>query len=254
MRNTRLSRPGATALVTGASSGIGAATTRLLAHQGFRLVVNSRGGPELDDIAAETGARPFPLDLTRPGAAETVHEEVTAAIGTPDLLVCNAGAGWQGPLQQMPAETVTQLLRLNVAATVDLVRVFAGDMVDRGSGHLVLVSSIAGNMGVPREAAYSASKAALLGFGQSMRLELARTGVDITMVHPGVVDTAFFHRRGSPYQHRRPRPIPPQRVARALLDGARRGRSEVFVPAWLRFPARLQGAAPGFVGAIRRGL
>jgi len=252
MRDTQLSRPGATALVTGASSGIGAATARLLAHEGFRLVVSSRGGRGLDDIAAETGARPFPVDLTRTDAAEELHAQVTTTIGTPDLLVCNAGMGWQGSLQHMPAETVTHLVRLNITATVDLVRVFAGDMAARGSGHLVLVSSIAGNMGVPHEAAYSASKAALQVFGQSMRLELARTGVALTMVQPGVVDTSFFHRRGSPYQRRRPRPIPPQRVARALLDGARRGRPEVFVPAWLRFPARLQGAAPGLVDAVRR--
>lgn len=254
VRNTYLCRPGAAALVTGASSGIGAATATLLTREGFRLAVNATGGPALHELARRTGASPCPADLTGPEAAERLRAEVETTIGTPELLVCNAGVGWEGPLGAMPAERVESLLRLNLEATVQLVRVFAPVMARRGRGHIVLVSSIAGSMGVPDEAVYSASKAALGVFGQSMRLELAQAGIGATVVHPGVVDTEFFARRGTPYQRDKPRPIPPERVAAALLAAARRGRSEVFVPAWLRLPARLQGAAPGLVGAFRRKL
>lgn len=251
MRPARSLTPG-TALVTGASSGIGAATARLLARQGYRLAVQSRGGQGLEDVANRTGAQVCVADLTEQDAAQRLHVAVEARLGALDLLVCNAGVGWEGQLADMPAERIEHLMRLNLVATMQLVRVFGSEMARRGRGHIVLVSSIAGSMGVPREAVYSASKAGLRVFGQSMGLELAGTGVGVTVVNPGAVDTAFFERRGSPYQRDRPRPVPAERVAQALLRGVRRGQQEVFVPAWLRVPARLQGAAPGPVNALRR--
>lgn len=254
MRNTYLHRPGATALVTGASSGIGAATAELLAGEGFRLVVNATGGQALDELARRTGAASSPADLTDPGSAQRLHAAAATTIGTPDLLVCNAGVGWEGALATMPAERAEHVLRLNLEAVVHLVRIFIPDMARRGRGHIVLVSSIAGSMGVPGEAVYSASKAALSVFAQSLRLELAPDGITCTVVHPGVVDTGFFVRRGTPYRRALPRPVPAERVADALLTAARRGQAETFVPAWLRLPARLQGAAPGLVGALRQRL
>ena len=252
MRKAYLSRPGATALITGASSGIGAATARLLAGEGFRLAVQSRGGPALDDIAVRTGAHSCVADLTEQDSAQRLCDEVNARLGPVDLLVCNAGVGWEGELAAMPADDIEHLLRLNLQANMHLVRVFAPDMARRRRGHIVLVSSIAGSMGVPGEAVYSASKAGLRVFGQSIGLELAHAGVGVTVVNPGVVDTEFFARRGSPYSRSRPRPVPADRVAEALLHGVRRGQQEVFVPAWLRVPARLQGAAPGPINALRR--
>lgn len=253
-RKAYLHIPGATALITGASSGIGAATARLLATEGFRLAVQSRGGPALEDVAYRTGAQVCVADLIESDAAQRVYHEVRGTFGPLDLLVCNAGAGWEGELAAMPAADIENLLRLNVHANMHLVRAFAPEMVRRGRGHIVLVCSIAGSMGVPGESVYSASKAALRVFGQSMGLELARAGVGVTVVNPGVVDTEFFTRRGSPYTRSRPRPVPAERVAAALLRGARHGRDEVFVPGWLRLPARLQGALPGPIGAIRRRL
>lgn len=253
-RKAYLNGPGATALITGASSGIGAATARLLSDENFRLAVQSRGGPALEDVAHRCGAQVCVADLTEPDAAQRVYDEVSGRLGPVDLLVCNAGAGWEGELTAMPADDIENLLRLNVHANMHLVRAFAPEMVRRGRGHIVLVSSIAGSMGVSGESVYSASKAALRVFGQSMGLELARAGVGVTVVNPGVVDTAFFTRRGSPYSRSRPRLVPPERVAAALLRGARCGREEVFVPAWLRIPARLQGAIPAAIGAIRRRL
>lgn len=241
----------ATALVTGGSSGIGAATVELLAEHGYRVVAVARDSPALDRLAALSRIRTCAADLTEPGAPTRIRSEVQAMIGTPDLLVCNAGVGWQGPLDSMEAETADEVLRLNLIATVQLVREFLPDMRGRG-GHLVLVSSIAGSMGVPREAVYAASKAGVRALADSLRLELASEGIGVTVLTPGVVDTGFFDRRGSPYQGNRPRPIPASRAARALIRGVRRGSEEVFVPGWLRLPARLQGAAPGMVGALRR--
>lgn len=243
-----------TALVTGASSGIGAATTELLAGKGYRVVALSRGSPALDRLGARSGVFTCTAELTDPEAAARIRSEVRTMIGVPDLLVCNAGIGWEGPFESMEDEAAERVLGLNLLATVRLVREFLPDMRGRGGGHLVLVSSIAGSMGVPREAVYAASKAGVRVFGESLRLELAPAGIGVTVVHPGAVDTGFFDRRGTAYQRNRPRPIPAMRVAKALSRGARRGRSEVFVPGWLRLPARLQGAAPGVIGALRRRL
>jgi short-subunit dehydrogenase len=117
-------------------------------------------------------------------------------------------------------------------------------MVAAGSGRVVLVGSLAGVVSVRGEAVYSAAKAALAAFSDALRYELRGTGVGITRVVAGVVDTPFFERRGVPYRRSWPRPVPPERVADAVWCAVRRGRDEVYVPGWLRLPARVHGAAP----------
>lgn len=107
---------------------------------------------------------------------------------------------------------------------------------------------------------YAATKAGLLAFAESLRYELPAVdvngvegkGVGVTAVVPGVVDTPFFARRGRPYTRRRPVPVPPERVARAIATAVERDRAEVYVPAWLRVPARLHGAAPGAFRILAR--
>src|SRR6266542_2799162 len=121
----------------------------------------------------------------------------------------------------------------------------AGLVLERRGGHLVYVTSIAGATGVAREAVYAATKAGLGTFADSVREEVAGSGVTVSVVVPGVVDTPFFDRRGSAYDRSWPAPIPAQRVARALLRAISSDRAEVFAPAWIRLPARFKGAAPG---------
>jgi short-subunit dehydrogenase len=123
-------------------------------------------------------------------------------------------------------------------------------MLERGRGHVVNVGSIAGHVGVPREAVYAAAKGGLAVFTESLRQELAGTGVGVSLVSPGVVDTPFFERRGAPYERRRPRPVGADAVARALVDAIERDRPLVLVPGWLALPARLQGALPGLYRAL----
>jgi short-subunit dehydrogenase len=236
---------GRVALVTGASSGIGRAVAPLLAERGALLALAGRDPRALAAIAERTGGQALEADLAFPGGAERLAELVLERWGRVDLLVSNAGAGWAGDLATMPMELAERLIALNLVAPVRLTRLLLPGMLERGSGHLVYVTSIAGATGVAREAVYSAAKAGLATFADSVREEVAGAGVTVSVVVPGVVDTPFFDRRGSAYDRSWPAPIPPERVARALLRAVSSDRAEVFAPAWIRLPARLKGAVPG---------
>ncbi|WP_037606183.1 SDR family NAD(P)-dependent oxidoreductase [Streptacidiphilus rugosus] len=233
-------------LITGASSGIGAAVAQRLAEQGtWRLVLCGRDRARLERVAARTGGRALPADLSEPGAPAALVAAAAPARDRIDLLVAAAGVGWAGPLWTMPGEAVDALLTVDLIATVHLVRLVLPPMLARGEGHIVLIGSVAGALGVRNEAVYSAAKGALGVFADALRQEVHGSGVRVTHVLPGVVDTPFFDRRGAPYARSRPRPLPPERVAEAVCRAVEQGREQVYVPAWMRLPELVRHAAPG---------
>ncbi|MFG2357101.1 SDR family NAD(P)-dependent oxidoreductase [Streptomyces sp. NPDC048521] len=239
-------RLGGTALVTGASSGIGAAVARrLAAEEGWRLAVNGRDITRLEQVAAQAGAVALPADLTRPGADRRLTDLALAHLGRLDLLVADAGVGWAGDFATMPPARIDEVVGVDLLATLRLVRTLLPPMVAAGSGRIVLIGSFAGCVGVRGEAVYSAAKAALATFADALRYELRGTGVGVSHVIPGVVDTPFFDRRGTPYARSWPRPVPAERVAEAVWAAVQHDKDEVYVPGWLRLPARVRGAAPG---------
>ncbi|MEU8298696.1 SDR family NAD(P)-dependent oxidoreductase [Micromonospora sp. NPDC048909] len=235
---------GAVALVTGASSGIGAAVVRRLVEAGSHVVAAGRDADRLARVAAQTGATALVSDLSRPGAGRELAECALARHARVDVLVNNAGVGWAGPFVGMADALTDELLAVNLRAPIELTRALLPGMCHRG-GHVAFVGSIAGRLGVGNESVYSASKAGLDAFAQSLRLELAGRRVGVSTVVPGVVDTEFFTRRGQPYRRRRPRPLAPDRVADALVDAIARDRAEVYVPGWLRLPVAVRGLLPG---------
>ncbi|MDQ2728399.1 MAG: SDR family oxidoreductase [Actinomycetota bacterium] len=202
---------GGRALVTGASSGIGAATARSLTTDGVAVALAGRDADALAAVAAQTGGPAFAGDLTEAEYPARLVAEAAAALGGLDIVVCNAGVGWCGSFRDMDPAAIDKLIDLNLRAPAHLLRAAVPALVAKGRGHLVLVGSIAGLVGVANEVVYSATKAGLGGLAGALRAELAGTGVKVTLISPGVVDTAFFSRRNRPTTAAGRRRSPPAR-------------------------------------------
>jgi short-subunit dehydrogenase len=245
-------------LVTGASGGIGRATAHLLAARGAHVVAAGRDPVALRDVAESTGGTALNEDLRDPLAADRLVARALDARGRLDGVVASAGIGHAGPVADMTSRQVAALVDLNVRSTLLLARAAAAafrlqaDDGDRRPRGIVFVSSIAGAVGVPGESVYSATKAAVESFAVVLREELRPDDVTVSTVLPGVVDTDFFARRGAPYDRRIPRPMPPARVAQAVVGALESGRPRTVVPRWLAFPAWLSAAVPGPYRALAR--
>lgn len=254
------------ALVTGASSGIGAAVCNLLAAGGWRLVGSGRRPECLAVSPAGVLESAIVRDLTEPGAPEEVVGKAVAALGGLDLVVSCAGTGWLGPFFTMSPSEIDLLLDINLRVPLHLAHAAAPHLLASG-GQLVMIGSIAGLVGVADEVAYATSKAGLRGLAESLRLEwskqwsqgwpagvsgvvgdrscrLAISRPTVTLVSPGAVDTPFFSRRNLPYMHSWPRPMPVGRVAKRIVRAIERRQEDVVVPAWLLYVARFNGGFP----------
>ncbi len=189
-----------TALVTGASSGIGLAIARSLATRGFDLVLVARREDRLQALAHELSAAAsitvtvVAADLATPEGTDVVVE----AVGDReiDVVVNNAGAGWIGLFHQAPAARQLEIVDINCRALVALTRAFLPGMIARGRGHVVQIASVGGFMPGPRAATYYASKAFVVSHSEALRHELEDTGVAITLVCPGPVATEFQRSSG----------------------------------------------------------
>jgi short-subunit dehydrogenase len=239
----------AVVLVTGASAGIGRVTAVRFAARGARILVHGRDPERTERVADEVHGRAVLGDLAVPADRRRIAAEAVDAFGRVDVLVNNAGFGYLGPVSVMDVDVIRRLVEVNLLAPIELTRSLLPRMMERNRGAVCFVTSIAGRTGVAGEAVYSATKAGLDAFADSLRGETARSGVDISVVVPGVVDTGFFETRGSPYERMFPRPIPAGAVADAVVQAVQRNRAEVWRPRWLRIAPTVRALAPG---AFRR--
>ncbi|MCX2971722.1 MULTISPECIES: SDR family oxidoreductase [Streptomyces] len=176
-------------MVTGASSGIGAAVAAALVRRGYRVHGTSRDPAGLADPVP--GVAYLPLDLADPASIE----RCAASAGAVDVLVNNAGESQSGPLEELPMDAVRRLFELNVFGAVHLTRLLLPGMRRRGYGRVVMIGSMLASFPLAYRSSYVASKAALKGFATAARREVAPYGVGVTTVEPGAINTGISERR-----------------------------------------------------------
>lgn len=244
---------GRTALLTGATGGLGRAIATALAERGATLVLSSRKPEALEQLAAELPGedhRTVPADLGEPGAAE----RLAAAADDVEVLIANAGLPATGRLPQFSAEEMTRALRVNLEAPMLLARALEPGMVERGAGHMVFISSLSGKSATPLSSVYNATKFGLRGFALGLRADLDPVGIGVSLVSPGTI------REAGMYADSGADPIPglgtgsPQQVAGAVVSAIERNRTEVTVaPVQQRLLAHFALASPGIAVKIASG-
>ena len=248
---------GKTALVTGASGGIGAATAQELAKAGARVILVARREEQLRRVAASIGsaASVYPTDVSDEKAVAALGERVTSELGTPDIIVNNAGAGsWKFVEETTPQEAV-QSMAVPYFATFYVTHAFLPGMLQRNSGHIVNVSSVGSRFVWPGATAYLAARWAVRGFTEALRSDLARTRIRVTLYESGVVRSEYWdHNPGS--RERVPKmgnlvpTITSEAAARAIVKGIQREQKLVVVPFMMKLTYWQHAVFPGVVQSL----
>jgi short-subunit dehydrogenase len=238
-----------TALVTGATGGIGQVIARELKARGASLVLTGRRKHVLEPLAAELGARAIVADLSAPDAAARLMEEA----GPVDILVANAALPVVGLATDFTLDEIDRALGVNLRVPVVMARLAAEQMISRGRGQLVFVSSLAGKAASGGSALYNATKFGLRGYALALREDLRSQGVGVSLVSPGFIrDAGMLADSGV----RLPRGVgtrTPGDVARAVVRAIERDVAEIDVAAMsLLVGAKLFGIAPGLMAGIQR--
>ena len=181
-------------LITGASSGIGRGLAIELAKRGAAVGLLARRAEELAEIVKEieaTGGRAIalPADVTDVDAVSKAADQLRAEFGPIEVLIANAGIGGSKSAAQLSAVDVTKIINVNVVGVVNSATTVIPEMVARRQGQIVFISSLAAYRGLPKSAAYCASKAAVSAFAESLRVDLRGSGVEVTIIHPGFIKT-----------------------------------------------------------------
>jgi NAD(P)-dependent dehydrogenase (short-subunit alcohol dehydrogenase family) len=187
---------GRTAIVTGASRGIGAAIAGALDHAGARVALVARNAEALDAVAGQLTNDPVVVlaDLADPAVPSRVVDEARHRLGAIDVLVNNAALAARAPTEELDAALVDRLYAVNVRAPLLLIAALVPSMVERGSGVILSISSGSAVVGTPRRAAYAATKGAIDAATRSLAIELGPAGIRVNSVAPGVVDTEMWAR------------------------------------------------------------
>ncbi len=219
-------------MVTGASSGFGELTAKLLATEGANVVLAARRLDRLESLAAEISGRgvralAVKCDVTEASDLEACQEAVEREFGRCDVLINNAGIPGGGRFEDLSVEQVERVIRVNVLGVMLCTKAFLPMMLGRGRGHIVNVASLSGRFATPGASVYTASKHAVVAFSEALYYELSPLGILVTSVNPGLAATEGFP------QDRIPPALvmPASKVARAIVDVVKKGKApEVSVP------------------------
>jgi len=227
---------GAKVLVTGASSGIGAATARLLTELGATVGLIARRAERLQEVFEDCcrhapDSRMWVADLGDLEGSTRLAQAAWEALGGLDVVVNNAAIPKVRALEDLSPDDLEETMRVNFLSPVRIIQTLLPRMRERHSGMFVNVTSLGGRLGIPHESAYCASKFALTGFSEVMRLDLEGSGVEVRLVIPGPFDTDIWERPGSdPAVFGDVEKLPPEDCARAIVDAIRGDRFECYVP------------------------
>ena len=237
---------GAVVVITGASRGIGRTVAEAAAAKGARVGLVARTAPDLEKTLAAAGGQGA-VATADVGDADELRTAITtleAELGPTDVLVANAGIGAYGAFVDEDQATIERLVRVNVLGTMYAIHAVLPGMIERRRGHVVTIGSIAGRIGSPFEALYSATKFAGVGLSEALATEVAPYGIGVSIINPGPVDTEFGEARGHPYVRKRPKPVPASDVADAVIAAVEGGSLERYVPPMLRPAVLVRHAAP----------
>jgi short-subunit dehydrogenase len=229
--------PGTRVIVTGGSRGIGAAIASAFESRGCVVGRLSRSGEPAADVA------------DRESIGRAIED-----FGAVDVLVANAGIAHYLPFAEMPPELIERLTEVNWLGTAYTVQAALPGMLERRRGHVVIVSSGAGIRSFPGAAVYGATKAAQRGFGEALRHELKGTGVGLTMVYPGQIQSSLHdhEKERMPDWYKLERGAPAEPLAHAVLEGVERDQREVFYPPNVRLLRIAHGLRPALADAFLR--
>ena len=250
-------------LITGASSGIGAAVARRFAGAGYRLVLSARRIERLNALVQEIRSQggqalPVAADLNRLEDIHHLVQSVLEGAGQIDLLFNNAGFGrldWLEELQ--PIEDVQGQIQVDLVGLIWMTHAVLPHMIERRSGHIINMASLAGWVAPPTYSVYAAAKFGVRGFTEALRREVSSYGIQVSGIYPGAVDTEFSERAGirrktgitTPARLR----LSPDDVAQAVLRLAQRPRRAVILPGFMRWAIALNALSPALVDwAIRK--
>jgi uncharacterized protein len=248
--------PGAVALVTGASSGMGAATAKALAAGGANVALLARTETDLEVVAAEiarAGGRSgaYPTDAADEHSVDLVVTQVREELGTPDVVVHCAGAGRFLFVEETPAGEAAQMVAAPYLAAFNVTRALLPAMLARRSGRIVTLNSAASRIVWPGATGYTAARWALRGFTEALRTDLRGTGIDVLAVVCGKVNTPYFeHNPGSEERIPKVRGVPalsPEDVARRIVRALERDSREIVIPRSLRVAFFTQALSPRLV-------
>jgi uncharacterized protein len=250
-------------LVTGASSGIGAATARRFGASGARVLLLARNEERLDEVASAIRkkggtATPYPIDLADADAIAKLSSRIEREAGTPDVLINNAGAGRWLAVGDTSAQEALAMIAVPYLAAFNLTRAFLPKMVARRSGAIACVTSPASYLVWPNAAAYTAARQALAGFTESLRADLKGTGISVTLVVLGVVETPYWEHNPGSREHvpvmspMLAKPLTSEQAAEAIFAGIEQRRRTVVKPAIFRALFLLNAIAPRLVASQLR--
>lgn len=243
-------------LITGASSGIGNASAIQFAKEGASIVLVARNKEKLDKVNEElkkfsVSTLVCECDISDKSQVKKMSEKVFQKFESIDILVNNAGFAIYGSISDLTIEEIESQMKTNYFGMVYCTKIFLPKMIEKKSGHIVNVASVAASMGLPGIASYCASKFAMLGFSEGLKHELKETGVGVTVVSPIMVQTNFFdHSSFENVPKYSPTSISAETVAKAILKASNSSRLEIIVPSIVRIAVWLKSTFPYLINPI----